>query len=295
MWRIHTSRSWEARHMASSEDELWGLQENWQEALRAGFKLMPELKREPNPEEIAQQAGLTSEQVEAALRARDELVLRHFYLVKFWVRKMAPSIHWVPTDDLKSSGTVGLIKAVDRFDPCRGNKFSTYARYWIRAEIWDSYDVNRGMSRNTEKVLRVIAILMEDLDHKPTVEEIAQKAELTPEKVEDALREIDICFAEQPPEIDEDSDESSFNVSDVTAINPETDAVNTDYLERLFSKLSDREAQILILTYWEDKNSSEIAVQLNLTETNIKVIRSRTLKKLGNIIRQQEGGEDYES
>ncbi|MFQ5857642.1 MAG: sigma-70 family RNA polymerase sigma factor [Anaerolineae bacterium] len=223
---------------------------------------------------------------EVCKNTREKLAVWHLPLVDFWVRKMSSEMPWASREDLKQAGAIGLLEAIDRFDFKRGYKFSTYARYWIRAKIWDSPEVTRGIPRrqgqNLRKVRRAHDELIQELGRKPVPEEIAQKAELTLEQVEAALNAMAVGFPElhEDPEVRYDSADDWDTVLSV---------------EAALQSLSEREREVLIRTYWEGLSGSEIGQILGLTPNNVKQIRHRAMKKLREWFEVQKGGKDHEA
>jgi RNA polymerase sigma factor (sigma-70 family) len=219
--------------------------------------------------------------------ARENLAVRHASLVRFWAHKIAGVVTWVTREDLYSAGNVGLLQAIDKFEPKRGYQFSTYARYWICAEIWGSPDVTRCVPRqqqeNCRKVQAAQDVLARRLSRKPTVKELAEENGLTSEQVEDALRAMAIGFAQQPPAS-----------ADNPAVDTEGRLIAAADIDTALSKLSERERIILISHYWEGMSDAEIVraiKEFDLTENNVKQIRFRALKKM----RKDMGEEGYES
>jgi RNA polymerase sigma factor (sigma-70 family) len=220
--------------------------------------------------------------------ARANLALRHAGLARFWAHKIAGVVTWVTREDLYSAGNVGLLRAIDKFEPKRGHQFSTYARYWICAEIWDSPDVTRGVPRPQQESCRKVRdaqdVLARRLNRKPTVEELAEEIKLTPEQVNDALRAMAVGFAQQLP---------------ASADNPTAESegrlIAAADIDRALSKLSERERIIIISHYWEGMSDAEIVRSIKefdlKSENNVKQIRFRALKRM----RKDMGEEGHES
>ena len=107
--------------------------------------------------------------------AREKLVLAHLWLAKVWAARMKHVLSWVELEDLRQLAALGVVKAVDRYDPKRSASFPAYASWWIRAEVYASPEVRRGITRDmyerSRKVQEVHDQLMVKLGRKPTVEE----------------------------------------------------------------------------------------------------------------------------
>ena len=210
--------------------------------------------------------------------ACEELVLSYLYLVKFWVRIISRVATWANREDLMQEGTIGLIKAVSKFDPGLGYKFTTHARYYIREAIFKSPELTRNVTRRPgedyRKIKRLHDELMQKLERRPTVEEIAEEAGLTVEQVENALDAMSLAFP------------GEFTYAHESA------QVDTDVIKRqdsiiliqdALSGLSEKERAILTRYYWGEQTSLEIAKQLGLTEASVNKIRQRALIRLKSI------------
>jgi len=226
--------------------------------------------------------------------AYEELVLHYLPLVSFWVKEISRKAWWANDEDLTQDGIIGLITAVKKFDPGRGIKFATYARYYIRGAIYDSSDLTRNMPRgqynNYRKVRRAHDRLMQKLEREPTVDEIAEeiseKDKLTIEEIGDALAAMRIAFLE-------DSTDS------VETAQPSTDTIqsqeNIMRIQGALSSLSERESLIITQRCWGDQNYSEIGEKLGLKEDTVNKIYHRAIIKLKERYVKQSEGKHYES
>src|SRR3712207_1830465 len=112
--------------------------------------------------------------------ARDELVVRYAPLVKYVIGRMAISLpSAMDSDDVLSAGTVGLLHAIDRFDPDQGVRFETYALQRIRGAIIDTIrslsPLSRGAGRRARQLDETAANLAQQLGRAPTQEELASE------------------------------------------------------------------------------------------------------------------------
>jgi RNA polymerase sigma factor FliA len=222
--------------------------------------------------------------------ALEELVCFYLYLVELWVKRISRNAHWVDQEDLTQEGVIGLIKAVKKFDPDRGFEFSTYAQYRIREAIFDSPELTHSLPRlqydNYRDIKDAIEIMMQELGRMPTVEEVAEKVELTGKQVENALAAISIAFAGGLSETEEASQMYNDVAEGQERITLMRDAV---------SRLDKREALILTCYYLYDQPHREIAKELGLGESNVSKIRQRALKNLKRLFESQAGGERNEA
>ena len=207
--------------------------------------------------------------------ARKELTLFYLPLVDEWAKRISKAASWANWKDLRQDGVMGLMKAVDRFDPNRGVEFKYFARSYIRGSIYDGSELTRDLARQQEEICRKIkraeVELAKMLQRNPTVEEIAEKIELTVEKIRNALDAMGIAFAETLPD---SKDQSAITL--IEAAQPETTIVVRDAL----SQLSEREALVLSYYYLDEQSPQEIAEKLELTVSNVTKIRQRAIIKL---------------
>lgn len=218
--------------------------------------------------------------------ARKELILSYLPLVDECAKRISRAATWTNWRDLRQDGVMGLMKAIERFDPKRGVAFKYFASPYIRGSIFDSSDLTRNMARQQEEICRKIkradAELTKTLHRNPTIEEVAKKTDLTVEKIQDAIDAMGIAFAGAFPDSEDQSPSSRIQPAQ-----SETKALVQDAL----SHLDEREALILIYYYLEDHTPQEIAKRLELTASNVTKIRQRAINKLRELLDiKREGG-----
>lgn len=221
------------------------------------------------------------------LEHRGRLVTQFIGLVEFLARRFRN--RGEPLDDLVQVGTIGLLKAIDRFDLEREVEFSTYATPTIVGELkrhfrdkgW-AMRVPRRLQELHLELRKIVGNLSQELGRSPTIAEIAEVAGTSEEQVLEGLEIAQAYnFASLDAPIDS-GDGGSATFAD--QLGSEDEALdNLEYRASLapeMEKLPDRERKILYLRFYKGSTQSEIAETLGISQMHVSRLLNRTLMKL---------------
>ena len=217
---------------------------------------------------------------------RDELVQGHLPLVEYLARRFAG--RGEPLDDLIQVATIGLIKAVDRFDPERGVEFSTYATPTIAGEIkrhfrdkgW-AVRVPRRLQELKLALTRASADLTQQLGRAPTVAELATHLNLSEEDVLEGLESAHAYSTVSLDAPDSDDDEGPAVADSLGMVDEALEGVEyRESLKPLLEALPAREKRILVLRFFSGMTQSQIAAELGISQMHVSRLLARTLAQL---------------
>ena len=238
--------------------------------------------------------------VEQADRARRRFIEANSRLVISIARRYLG--RGLPLSDLMQEGSLGLIKAVERFDPDKGHRFSTYATWWIRQAILRAVaDQGRTIRLpahivdELNKLNREGKRLAQELRREPTNEELAAELGISQQRVHDLLRLGGRPLSlETPVGEEEESTLAEFIEDDVTPTPPSmaSHALMGERVEDALDSLTPREARVLRLRYGledgEDYTLEQVGEKLGLTRERIRQIQAQALRRLRHPSRSRD-------
>lgn len=221
-------------------------------------------------------------------RIRDELITENLYLCDILSRKYAN--RGIEFDDIYQVASIGLILAVDRFDPSKGYEFTSYATPTIVGEIkrhfrdkgW-TIKVPRRIQELSKKISNAKVHLSQSMGQTPTAKDIADFLDLSEEQVIEVMEASKVYTpGSLDISIESGDDGSELFLSDVIGDeDPTYDRIeNLDFLKRELSNLNDIERTIIIERYINKKTQIQIAKELDISQMTVSRIEKRVIKEM---------------
>lgn len=197
----------------------------------------------------------------------------------------------VEMEDLFQIGSIGLLKAVDKFDPAFEVKFSTYAISMILGELKRFFrddgmiKVSRSIKENQHRVYLAREKIEKELGREPSLKEIAEMLEMPPEEVAmtmDSAAEVESLYRTV-------YQSEGTDISLIDKIpekeNAEEHLLNRIFLEEILGKLESSDRKLLYMRYFQDQTQTQIAEQLGVSQVQVSRMEKRILKKLRSLYR----------
>lgn len=225
--------------------------------------------------------------------SRDVLIVQYIYLIRYVVGRVKVSLpSTISIEDIAGYGVEGLINAIERYSPQKNTRFETYALIRIRGAIIDKIRSQDFLPRSLRQKIKVLKeaqeYLKQELGRMPTTQEIANYADMTPEKVSQLLSEdVVMTSIYEKKGSSEDSMEIIDTIEDSNRLNPQEEAEDKNIkqeLENALQRLPERERIIMVLYYQENMTLKEIGVTLEMSESRACQLHAQGIMKLKNIL-----------
>ena len=215
-------------------------------------------------------------------KAKETLIIKNTALVKSIVKKFLN--RGVEFEDLLQIGSLGLVKAVRGYDPQYEVRFSTYAVPMIAGEIKrflrddGIIKVSRSLREKSFEIFSTKEKLKEELKREPTIDELSQRLEMTPEDIVFAMEAVRHPVSIYEPAYDDES--SKTMLIDTMSEDYNNDMIDKILLKELLHKLDPKERQLIMLRFYSDKTQTEIAQILGVSQVQVSRLITKTLNKL---------------
>jgi RNA polymerase sigma-B factor len=216
--------------------------------------------------------------------ARETLATEFLPLAEYFARRF--SGRGEPVDDLTQTASLGLLNAIDRFDPERGVPFSTYAAATIVGELkrhfrdrgW-ALRVPRNVQETAILVNRTVSAMWQELGRAPTVAEIARSADIGED---DVLQALDALQAYTTDSLDAPVGDATSTAAEAFGSEDRSFEVSEDWLSLApaLRDLPERERKILYLRFFEGRTQTEIAEELGISQMHVSRLVSQSLERL---------------
>lgn len=224
--------------------------------------------------------------------ARDYIIENNMGLVHSIAKSYLGTDHY---DSLVQEGNIGLIKAVDNFEPERGFKFSTYAYWKIKGEmqrfIRDSredipFRVKREDFNLYGEIQDTKTILINKLNREPTLLEIAKYIDVTVQQISEAINAIENCTSLQNMKYrNKDGQEDILIINSIENEDiPEEQIINRIMIEKSLRVLTDKQRKVIHLRYFKDYSQVKTGQVLNISQAQISRIEKKALEMLKEVI-----------
>jgi RNA polymerase sigma-B factor len=227
---------------------------------------------------------------------RDRLTLLHMNLVRFLAGKFAN--RGEPLEDLIQVGTIGLLNAIDRYDPDRGTKFSTYATPTIMGEIkryfrdksWN-LKVPRHLQELNWAATKAVDQLSQQLGRSPTLHEIAKHIGATEEETIEA---IELGNAHETVSLDTkltlEGDTVPLTHGEMIGGEDEglQNVENYEDLRAAIENLENREKAIILFRFFKDLSQTEVAKRLNISQMHVSRLQAKALQRLKTMLAEEQ-------
>jgi len=223
---------------------------------------------------------------------KDKIIVEYSPLIKFIAQKIAVRLPSnIELDDLISSGVIGLMDAIDKYDPTRDNKFKTYAEFRIRGAILDELRaqdwVPRSVRDKAKMLDRATLELESQLGRSASEEEVASKLGITKDDYFDLLnqvRPVSVLSIDDAATFSNVDKKSILNILEGCKLNNPLTQLNLksvkDVMAKSIEDLPERQRLVLSLYYYEDLNLKEIGKILRVTESRVSQLHAQAISRL---------------
>lgn len=225
-------------------------------------------------------------------KQKDQLIQEYAPLIKFIAQKIAVRLPSnIELDDLISAGVIGLMDAIDKYDPSRDNKFKTYAEFRIRGAILDELRaqdwVPRSIRDKAKLLDKTVVQLEAELGRTATDEEVAAALKINIDEFHDLVnqvRPVSLLSIDDAQTFSNTDKKSILNLLEGSRLNNPYNQLNIKTIKDIVAKaiedLPERQRLVLSLYYFEDLNLKEIGQVLRVTESRVSQLHAQAVQRL---------------
>lgn len=253
---------------------------------------MQALRHQTSSRPLARETQIPVDEISDELR--EEIVLQHTPLIRYIVNRMATRLpSHIDLDDLHNTGVIGLMDAIEKFDPSKNCKFKTYAEFRIKGAILDQLRaldwVPRSVRQKGRKLDKAYGDVEQRLGRSASEEEIADSLGLEIDKLHvliNQVRGISIVNLEEIRGLNSDGERAGTYadvIEDVHAENPLASLKSSEtkhVISETINALPEKERLVISLYYYEDLNMKEIGNILGITESRVCQIHTKSVMRL---------------
>lgn len=222
-------------------------------------------------------------------RTKEKLIIEYAPLIRFIAQKIAVRLPSnIEFDDLVSSGVIGLMDAIDKYDPTRDNKFKTYAEFRIRGAILDELRaqdwVPRSVREKAKQLERAHVRLEQQLGRLPTEDEITKELKISKEEYFELLNQVksvSILSLDEAGSFNSSDRKSILSLLESCKIPSPLTQLNLktvkDVVTGAIESLPEKQRLVLSLYYYEDLNLKEIGDVLDVTESRVSQLHTQAI------------------
>lgn len=228
----------------------------------------------------------------APLGKREEIIKEYAPLIKYIAQKIAARLPAnIELDDLISSGVIGLMDAIEKYDPTRDNKFKTYAEFRIRGAILDELRAQDWVPRSVREKAKMLERAYAKIEHEKgrpaTDEEVCAELKITQDEYHDLLnqvRSVSLLSYDDLNNLSKGDRRAAMGSSESGKSTTPFAEVNVAHLKRMIAEaindLPEKQRLVLSLYYYEDLNLKEIGKVLDVTESRVSQLHTQAILRL---------------
>lgn len=234
----------------------------------------------------------TPKEMRKPLGTREEIIVEYAPLIKYIAQKIAARLPAnIELDDLISSGVIGLMDAIEKYDPTRDNKFKTYAEFRVRGAILDELRAQDWVPRSVREKAKMLERAFAKIEHErgrpATDEEICEELKINHEEYHDLLnqvRSVSLLSYDDLNNLSKGDRRSVLGLSESGKSPTPFSEVNVAHMKRIISDaikdLPEKQRLVLSLYYYEDLNLKEIGKVLEVTESRVSQLHTQAILRL---------------